>query len=165
VKETLNIGQIINTHGLKGELKVFPLTDDIRRFRKLKNVIIDGVERTIVWCKLQNDKVILKIEGIDSIEQAMGYKSKYLEVKRDEAVKLPEGRYYVADILGCKVLDTDNFEFGIVHDVIFTKNNDVYWVKGNRELLLPVLDHIVVSIDIQNKEIIIKPTKEWQDED
>lgn len=165
MKETLNIGQIINTHGLKGELKIYPLTDDVRRFRKLKTVIIDGEEKTVTWCKLQTDKVILKIEGIDTIEQAMQYKNKYLEVKRDEAVKLPEGRYYVADILGCRVVDTNNFEFGKVHDVIFTKNNDVYWVKGNKELLLPVLDHIVVSIDVEKKEIIIRPTKEWQDED
>jgi 16S rRNA processing protein RimM len=165
LKETLNIGQIINTHGLKGELKIYPLTDDIRRFRKLKSVIIDDTVKNVTWCKIQNDKVIMKIEGIDSIEQAMLYKSKYLEIKREEAVKLPEGRYYVADILGCRVLDTDNLDLGKVHDVIFTKNNDVYWVKGNKELLIPVLDHIVVDINVEKKEIIIKPTKEWQDED
>lgn len=165
MKETLKIGQIINTHGLKGELKIYPLTDDIRRFRKLKSVIIDGSQKNVSWCKMQNDRVILKIEDIDSIEQAMQYKNKYLEVKREEAVKLPEGRYYVADIIGCSVLDTDNHELGKVYDVIFTKNNDVYWVKGNKELLIPVLEHIVVSIDVEKKEIIIKPTKEWQDED
>jgi 16S rRNA processing protein RimM len=162
MEDTIIIGQIINTHGIKGELKIYPLTDDIRRFRKLKNILVDDIEKEVVWCKLQSDRVILKIEGIDSIEQAMMYKNKYIEVRREDAVKLPEGRYFVADIINCKVIDTNGVEFGAVHDVIFTKNNDVYWVKGNKELLVPVLENIVVDIDINKKEILIKPLGEWQ---
>lgn len=164
MKEFLSVGQIINTHGLKGELKVHPLTDDIRRFRQLKKVYINGEERIISWCKFQNDKVILKIEGIDSIEDAMKYRNKYLEVSREDAIKLPEGRYFIADLIGCNVYDELGEDLGTLFDVIQTKSNDVYWVKGKKELLVPVLKTIVVNVDIEEREIVIKPVKEWMSE-
>lgn len=162
MKDILSIGQIINTHGVKGEVKVYPLTDDIKRFRKLKNVYIDGALREIVWCKLQSDKVILKIEGIETIEEAQKYKNKYIEVERENAVKLSEGEYFIADIIGCTVADSNGIEFGKIHDVIKTGSNDVYWVKGNTEILVPALKDVVVSIDIEEGRIIIKPLEEWQ---
>lgn len=162
MKDFLSVGQIINTHGVRGELKVYPLTDDIKRFRKLKNVYIDSVLKNIVWCKLQSDKVILKIEGIDSIEEAQKYKNKYIEVSREEAVKLSEGEYFIADIIGCKVFDSNNTELGTVYDVIKTGSNDVYWVKGKTEVLVPALKDIVLNIDVNENKIIIKPLEEWQ---
>lgn len=162
MREFISIGQIINTHGLKGELKVFPLTDDIRRFRKLNEVYIDKVLNKIVWCKLQADKVILKIEGIDTIEEAQKLKNKYIEVKRENAVELSQGEYFIADIIGCTVYDENKVELGNVYDVIQTPSNDVYWVKGKTEVLIPALKHIVISISTQNKEIIIKPLEVWQ---
>lgn len=162
MKEFMSIGQIVNTHGLKGELKIYPLTDDIKRFRKLSKIYIDGNERKVVWCKLQANLVILKLEGIETVEEAVKYKNKYLDVKREDAVKLPEGRFFVADIIGCKVLDTDNVEFGTVYDVIHTGSNDVYWVKGKEDLMVPALEKVVVKIDIENSEIIIRPLGEWQ---
>lgn len=162
MKDFLSVGQIINTHGVRGELKVYPLTDDIKRFRKLKNVYIDSVLKNIVWCKLQSDKVILKIEGIDSIEEAQKYKNKYIEVSREEAVKLSDGEYFIADIIGCKVFDSNNTELGTVYDVIKTGSNDVYWVKGKTEVLVPALKDIVLNIDVNENKIIIKPLEEWQ---
>jgi 16S rRNA processing protein RimM len=165
MKEFITIGQIINTHGVKGELKIYPLTDDIKRFRKLKTVFIDDVEKQVIWCKLQADKVILKIEGIESMDDAMKYKTKYLKVRREEAVKLPEGRYFVVDIVGCKVIDENGVDLGNVSEVIFTGSNDVYWVKGKKDLLIPVLDHIVKNVDIEKKEIIISPPEVWNYED
>jgi 16S rRNA processing protein RimM len=162
MREFISIGQIINTHGLKGEIKIFPLTDDIRRFRKLNEVYIDKTINKIVWCKLQADKVILKIEGIDTIEEAQKLKDKYIEVKREDAVELSEGEYFIADIIGCTVYDENKIELGKVYDVIQTPSNDVYWVKGNTEILIPALKHIVISISTENKEIIIKPIEVWQ---
>ncbi len=79
MKEFLAVGEIINTHGIKGEVKVYPLTDDMKRFKKLKEVFIDGEERKILSCKLQPNNVVLKIEGIDSIEEANKYRKKLLE--------------------------------------------------------------------------------------
>ena len=162
MKEYLSIGQIINTHGLKGELKVYPLTDDIRRFRKLKSVFIDKVERKVLWCKLQSDKVVLKIEGIETVEEAENYKRKYIEVRREDAVQLNEGEYFIADIIGCEVVDENDFVFGPVGDVIQTVSNDVYWVKGKNELLVPALKTVIVKMDIDNRKIIIKPLEVWQ---
>ncbi len=93
MKEFLAVGEIINTHGIKGEVKVYPLTDDMKRFKKLKEVFIDGEERKILSCKLQPNNVVLKIEGIDSIEEANKYRKKLLEIKRENSVKLPKGSY------------------------------------------------------------------------
>ncbi|SKA76382.1 16S rRNA processing protein RimM [Clostridium sp. USBA 49] len=162
MKEFLAIGQIINTHGIKGEVKVYPLTDDIKRFRKVKTAYIDGVCKNIIWCKIQSNKVILKIEGIDSIEEAEKYKNKYIEVSRNEAVELSEGEYFIADIIGCKVFDKNNIELGEVYDVIKTGSNDVYWVKGKKEILVPALKNIILDINIIENKIIIKPLEEWQ---
>lgn len=163
MKNFMSVGQIGKTHGLKGEVKVFPLTDTLERFKKLKSVYIDGEIRKVEGCKLQSDKVILKIEGIDSIEQAELYRNKYLMVSREDAVKLPEGSYYVADLIDCSVYEEGGEELGKVYDVLHTPGNDVYWVKGNKEVLIPVLKHIIVSIDINKREIVIKPVSDWQE--
>ena len=162
MKQFLAVGQIINTHGINGELKILPLTDDIRRFRKLDTVIIDGVEKKVVWCKLQVDKVILKIEGIDSIEEAHKYFSKYVEVKREDAIKLPESTYFVAELIGCSVFDSNGQNLGVIFDVLHTGSNDVYWIKEGKELLIPALKDIVMEVDIENKKIVIKPVDLWQ---
>jgi 16S rRNA processing protein RimM len=162
MEQFLTVGQIINTHGLKGELKIFPLTDDLRRFRKLKSVYIDGTAMNIVWCKLQADKVILKIENIDTIEEAMKYRSKYIEVTREDAVELKEGSFFITDLIGSSVFDETGNSLGIISDVIQTGSNDVYWIKAPKELLIPALKEIVTTIDVENKKIIIKPVELWQ---
>ena len=137
MKDIMTIGQIINVLGVKGELKVYPLTDDIKRFRKLERVYVENIEKKIVWCKFLNDLVILKIEGIDTIEEGLKYKDKYLEIPRDEAVKLSQGEYFITDLIGCVVIDENGFILEPVFDVIQTRSNDVYWVKGKNEILIP----------------------------
>ena len=165
MKEILRVGKIVNTHGLKGEVKVIPLTDDPKRYNELEFVLIDGIKRNIEGCKYQKDRVIVKIEGINSIEEAEKYKNKYMEIPREYAVPLEEDTYYIADIIGCIVYDTEGKNLGEVYDVIQTKNNDVYWIRKPKELLIPVLLDIVTDIDVENKKIIIRPVGEWQDED
>ena len=166
MKKYLSVGQIVNTHGVNGEVKVYPLTDDVRRFRKLKKVYIDGVEKNIVWSKPGPKVVVMKIEGVDTIEAAMKFRDKYIDVSREDAVKLPEGRYYVPDLIGCNVWDEEGKDLGKVADVIFTPSNEVYWIKKDaenniEELLIPALKHIVVSVDIETQKIVIKPVKQW----
>ncbi|WP_026882315.1 ribosome maturation factor RimM [Clostridium akagii] len=163
MKEFLAVGQIINTHGIKGEVKVYPLTDDTRRFRKLDTVYIDGIERKVSWCKLQPDKIILKIEGIETPEDAYKFRDKYIEIKRDNAVKLEDDRYFVADIIGSKVIDENDNEIGNVFDVIVTGSNDVYWVKedGKEDVLVPALKSVIIKMDMENKLITIKPVETW----
>lgn len=166
MNEFFTVGQIINTHGLKGEVKVMPYTEDVNNFKRYGKVRIDGKEwKEILGVKFQKDRVILKLEGIEDINQAELYKQKYIEVPRAEEPELEEGTYYVVDLIGCMVKDTNGKELGEIFDVISTKNNDVYWIKKPKELLIPVLDWIVLDIDMDKREILIKPVGEWQDED
>lgn len=167
MRDLFNIGQIVNTHGVRGEVKVIPLTDDINRFKKLKSVLIDNVQRKVLSCKFQKDRVILKIEGIDTMDEAEGYKKKYICVERTEAIKLPKDTYFIKDLIGCQVSDTEGKVLGNIDEVLQTGSNDVYWIKGEKgkELLIPVLKEIVLDIDINERKIIIKPVREWQDED
>ena len=165
MKKLFKIGQIINTHGIKGEVKVYPLTEDVNKFKSYKSVLVDGVEMNILGVKFQKDRVILKLEGIDDMNMAETYKQKYIEVPREDEMKLPENTYYVSDLKQCTVFDTNGKELGKVFDVISTKNNDVYWIKEPKELLIPVLREIVLDVDIDEKKILIKCVGEWQDED
>lgn len=162
MEQFITIGEIINTHGVHGELKILPMTDDLKRFRKLKKVYIDGEEKMVSWCKLQTDKAILKIEGIDTMSDAIKYKTKLLKVSREDAVKLPEGRYYEADIIDCTVEDENGVYLGKINEIIHTGSNDVYWIKGEKELLIPALKSVVTKMDVENRKIIIKPVGQWQ---
>lgn len=162
MKDFLSVGQIINTHGVKGEVKVLPLTDDIDRFKKLNTIYINDNEKKVSQCKISNDKVILKIDGIDSIEQAAKYIKSYIYIARKDAITLPEGRYFITDLIGCSVYDTQNKLIGKIYNVIETGSNDVYCVKSNnREILIPALKRIVLSIDIVNEKIMVIPEVDW----
>ncbi|KYH35883.1 ribosome maturation factor RimM [Clostridium tepidiprofundi DSM 19306] len=166
MEDFIIIGQISKTHGIKGEVKVLPLTADVNRFKKLKTVFIDDIEKRVLGCKFQSKRIVLKIEGIDTIEEAEKYKNKYLYIQREDAIKLSEGEFYVADIIDCSVYEENGKELGKVYDVIETGSNDVYWIKegkDKKELLIPALKTIVQKIDIENKKIIIKPVKEWME--
>ncbi|MEG0306892.1 MAG: ribosome maturation factor RimM [Clostridium sp.] len=165
MKELMSVGQITKPHGVRGEVKVSSLTDSLERFKTLDKVYIDGVEIKITSVKLQKDRAILKIEGIDSIEQAEEYRNKYLEVKRENAIKLPKDSYYIADLMDCYVYDTDGEALGKVYEVIETGSNDVYWVKeeGKKDVLIPALKDIVEEVDIENNKIVIKPVKVWSE--
>lgn len=165
MREVLKVGKIVNTHGLKGEVKVIPMTDDPKRYKELEYVLINGVERKIEGCKFQKDRVIVKIEGIDNIDEAERYKNKFMEINREQAVELEEDCYFIADLIGCTVFDTEGKKLGEIYDVLQTKNNDVYWIREPKELLIPVLLKIVTDIDVENKKIIIRPVGEWQYED
>jgi 16S rRNA processing protein RimM len=162
MEQFLAVGKIINTHGIKGEVKVQSTTDDLSRFKKLKSAYIDNNEVKIVGCKLQPGKVILKIDGIDSIEEASKLKNKFIEVKREDAIKLPKDSYYAVDIIGCEVFEETGNKLGTIDDIIYTGSNDVYWIKGEKEILIPALKTIITEINIDNKKVIIKPLDVWQ---
>lgn len=165
MREFLNVGQISKPHGVRGEVKVIPLTDSLERFKELHKVYIDGMEREIISVKLQTDRAILKIQGVDSVEDAERLRNKYLEVSRENAKELDADSYYIADLIQCTVYDTDGKEIGPVYDVLETGSNDVYWVKGEgiKEVLIPALKEIVVSVDVENSKIVIKPISEWSE--
>lgn len=163
--EFFRVGKIVNTHGLKGEVKVMAETSDVNNYKRYGTVFIDGAEREIQSVKFQKDRVILKLEGIDSIEEAEKFKNKLIQVPREREPELPEDTFYVKDIIGIHVYDTEGKDLGSIYDVIETKNNDVYWIRKPKELLIPVLKEIVLEIDLDEEKIIIRPVGEWQDED
>lgn len=165
MEKFLNVGQIVNTHGVMGDVKVIPLTDDPARFKDLKEVFIDGKKVRILSCKFQKDRVILKLEGIDTMDAAIRLKTKYLKVDRKDATKLPEDAYFIADLINCSIYDTEGVLLGNLDEVIHTGSNDVYWIKGPKQLLIPVLKEIVLDINIEERKIVIKPVKEWHYED
>jgi 16S rRNA processing protein RimM len=162
MEEYLEIGQIVNTSGLKGFLKVIPLTDDITRFEDLKTVYIqekkDLVEFKIQEVKYSKNMVLLKLEGIDDIGEAEKFKNFYIKINRKDAVELEEDSYFIVDIIGCKVFTDENEFLGKVIDVFQTGSNDVYTVKNNedKEILLPAIEDVIKDIDIANKKIVVK---------
>lgn len=165
MSELLKVGKIVNTHGLRGEVKVMALTDDPRRFDELEYVLIDGKEVKVEGCKYQKDRIIVKLEGIDKVEEAEKLKNKFMEIPRELAVELEDDCYFLADLRECTVFDTDGKEIGEVYDIIQTKNNDVYWIRKPKEVLIPALQDIVTEINIDERKIIIRPIGEWMDED
>lgn len=165
MKKFLTIGEITKPHGIKGEVKVFPLTDDIQRFKKLKRVFIDGQEVKVSYVTVGHDRAILRLEGVDSVEEAEKLRKKLLVVPREEAVKLEEDSYFIEDLKDCTVYDEEGLELGRVADVIQTGANDVYWIKKPKELLIPAIRDVVLSVDVEAEKIIIKPIRVWSDED
>lgn len=165
MSEFFKVGQIVNTHGIKGEVKVFSLTDTPENFKRYKCVLVEDKWMNILGVKFQKDRVILKLEGIEDMNQAETYKQKYISVQRDKEPELDENTFYVTDLIGCIVYDTEGVNLGPVFDVLETKNNDVYWIKEPKELLIPVLRDIVLEVVPKEKRILIKPVGEWQDED
>lgn len=154
MEKLLKVGVISSTHGLKGEVKVFPTTDDVKRFRQLKEVLLDaGDEKTVLQIeqvKFFKQFVILKFKGIDDIEDVQKYKGKDLLVTRENAVKLKKDEYFIADLIGVGVVSDDNSLRGILKDVIQTGANDVYVIdlEDGRQLLLPAIKECVLMVDL-----------------
>ena len=159
------VGQIVNTHGIKGEVKVMVLTDDANNFKRYGKVLVKEEWKKIEGVKFQKDRVILKLEGINDMNTAEEYKQQYLMVSREDEPELPDDMYYITDIIGSDVVDTEGNELGKIYDVIQTKNNDVYWIRKPKELLIPVLEDIVLEINVEEKKVIIEPVRQWLDED
>lgn len=151
----LQVGVITSTHGLKGEVKIFPTTDDKNRFKKLKEVILDtGKEQLkleIQGVKFFKQFVILKFKGIDNINDVEKYKNASLLVTRENAVKLEEGEYFIADLIGLDVITDEDILLGQLKEVLFTGANDVYVVEGEdkKEILLPAIKDCILNVDLK----------------
>ena len=161
MEEYFEIGQIVNTSGLKGVLKIKPFTDDIKKFSNLKTIYIktkNGLtEFKIEQVRYVKNMVMLKLAGIDTVEEAEKYRNLYIKVLRDQEEELEEGSYYVVDILGCKVNTDANQELGKIVDVFQTGSNDVYVVKDEqgKQILLPAIKQVIKNVDIKNKIITV----------
>lgn len=153
----LRVGQIVRAHGVRGDVKVLPLTDDPARYRKLKTAYLerggDYLPVALDDVRLQPDAVILHVSGYDTPEKAEQLKNTYLCVDRENAVALDEYTYFVADLIGCETFDTAGKAYGKITDVLETGANDVYEIEHGK-LLVPALKRVLAQVDIANGRIV-----------
>lgn len=161
MQEYFEIGQIVNTSGLKGIVKVNPFTDDVSRFEELKKVFIEKnkelTEYEIEEVRFHKNQVLIKFKNIDSIEEAEKFRNCYIKISRKDAKKLPEDTYFIVDLIDTNVyLENDEY-VGKIVDVFSTGSNDVYVIKreGNTDLLIPAIKDVVKKVDIKNKKMIV----------
>ena len=156
----LEVGVIAGAHGVHGEMKVFPTTDDHSRFDELKKIILDvnGMNKELIIMQVKHltKFVVLKIEGIDDPNQVMAYRNKSLYVPREEAIALEEDEYFAVDIIGLDVITDEGRNIGKIEDVISTGANDVYAVKDKaRYWYLPAIKECILEVAIKEGRIIV----------
>ncbi len=158
----IQIGQIVNTKGLKGEIKIYPHTDDIERFHLLKEITLlhQGTPTVLPIEKLylQKNMVMAKLKGIDDINAAEKYRGDFVVVSPKDAIPLPEDHYFIFDLIDCEVVTLEGHFVGKVIDVLQNRANDLFQVSdGQREVLIPNVKAFVKTINIEEKRILIDP--------
>jgi len=162
MEDYFEIGQIVNTNGLKGTLKIKPFTDDIKEFETFKSIYVqkgkDLIEFKIEKVGYVKNMVLLKLQGIDDINEAEKYRNLYLKINRNVMPKLPENTYYIVDLLECEVATIEGEILGKVEDVFNTGSNDIYAVKDElgKQILIPAIREVIKKVDIPNKKITVK---------
>ena len=159
--DRLEVGKIVNTHGLKGEVKIVTWTDYPEVFEDLEYVYAKKkngeIKLELKNIKYQKNNIIAKFSQIDSIEEAEAFKNCVLTADRDMLGELPEGVYYIADLIGCEVFDDNGEKLGEISDVFNTGANDIYAVSApqRKDMLIPVTDETIMNVDIENKKVTV----------
>lgn len=159
MEELYQVGAITQTHGIKGEVKVFPMTDDVNRFKNMKELILDtGKEKLmleVTSARFQKDRVICKFKGYDNINDVERYKGCGLFVTRENRIKCERDEYFIADLIGMEVFDEDGGALGTIEDVLVTGANDVYVIKSEKykEILLPAIKQCVLEVDMESRRM------------
>lgn len=169
LKQFLEIGQITSTHGVKGEVRVNPWCDTPDFMKKFKTLYLDneGKRGIKVNSRIHGNIVLMKIDGVDTVEEASLMRNKILYMNRKDS-SIPENTFYIQDLIGCKVLDCDTEkEYGIISDVSQTGANDVWHIKKDeKEYLIPAIPDVVILTDVENEKVLIRPLKGiFEDED
>lgn len=158
MEEYLIVGKIINTHGVRGELKVMPLTSDITRFDYLKLVWLEQngklTEYFVEKARYHKNFVLLTLRGIDTMDKAAALKDCYLKVNRKHTRPLEDNEFFIADLIGCRVYEHGVF-LGTITDVLQTGSNDVYVTESGEygEILIPALEQVVRTVDVESRHI------------
>ena len=161
MEDRFQVGVITSTHGIKGEVKVFPTTDNVKRFKKNMEIILDtgkeNIQLTVESVKFFKQFVILKFKGIDNINDIEKYKKKSLYVTRANAVRLRKDEYFIADLLGVDVWEDNGEKLGVLKDVIETGANDVYVItlEDGKELLIPAIKECILDVDVENRKMTV----------
>ncbi|MCI8392869.1 MAG: 16S rRNA processing protein RimM [Clostridia bacterium] len=157
----LEIGQIVNSYGIKGFLKVVPFTDNVKRFDDLKTIYIEKNKKLseieIEEVKYHKNLVLLKLKGIDDINDTLEFKNCYIKIDRKDAVELPEDTYFIVDLIDMDVTTDEGENLGKIVDVFPTGSNDVYVVKDElgKQVLLPAIGDVIKSVDVKNKKMVV----------
>ena len=161
-KEFLEAGKIVGTHGVRGMVRIDPWADSCEFLKQFKTLYIKGGSKALEILSLtpHGRVAIAKIKGVETIEQAEALRNETLYIKRDDA-KLPEGRYFVDELIACEVFDDDTNEYlGTITDVSKTGANDVWHIeKDSAEYLVPAIDSVIVSVDVENGKAVIRPLR------
>lgn len=168
-KEFLEAGKIVGTHGVRGMVRIDPWADSCEFLKQFKTLYIKGGKESfqILSLSAHGRVAIAKIKGVETIEEAEKLRNQTIYIKRDDA-KLPEGRYFVDELISCEVFDADTCcSLGTITDVSKTGANDVWHIEKNGvEYLVPAIDSVIVSVDVQNEKAIIRPLRGiFDDED
>ncbi len=161
MQNLLEIGQIVNSYGIKGFFKVVPFTDNITRFNDLKTIYIEKnkklEEKEIEEVKYHKNLVLLKLKGIDDINQTLEYKNCYIKIDRKNAVELPKNSYFIIDLIGMEVYTENEELLGKITDVFPTGSNDVYVVKDElgKQILLPAIKDVIKDVNVTDKKMIV----------
>ena len=160
-QDYFEVGQIVNTFGIKGFVKVNPLTDDAERFEELESVFVvknkELIEMKIEEIKYHKNMVLIKFKGIEDINMAEKYKGCYIKIKRENAKKLPEDTYFIADLIGLPVYDESGKLLGKVDDIYNNKSHDIYVVKDElgKQILLPSTKEVIKQIDVDEEKMVV----------
>jgi len=164
LKEYIEVGKIINTHGIKGELKILPTTDDAKRFELLSEIYVQTKNGLVTYpidsVRYVKNFVLLKFQGIEDMTQAERLKTCILKIPKNLALPLEENEYYVDDLYHVKVVTKEGEHLGEIVDILFTAGNDVYVVKDvtnpkSKELLIPAIEDCIISIDVEQKMMVV----------
>ncbi|MDF2566567.1 MAG: rimM [Oscillospiraceae bacterium] len=167
----LEIGKIVSTHGIHGEVRVQPWCNTPEFLTEFYFLYLDRQKKRIEIerSRAQKNIVIMKIQGVDDIEQALALRNKIVYASRED-MELEEGSYFIQDLIGIKVIDADNSEksYGTLTDVLQTGANDVYQItdENKKEVLIPAIADVVIKTDLENNQMVIRPLKGlFDDED
>ena len=161
MEKYLEIGQIVNTFGIKGQVKIVPFTDDITRFDELKEIYVEKKNELklfqIEQVNYKKNMVILKLKGIETVEEAEKLRNCYLKIDRKDAKKLPKDTYFIVDLLGLDVYTDEGKSLGKVDDIYNAGSSDIYVVKDElgRQILLPAIKDVLKEVDLENQKIIV----------
>jgi len=161
MKDYFEIGKIVNTVGIGGEIKVFPTTDDVRRFDLLDEIciLINGEMRIkkLIKRRYHKNLVMLKLEGVEDVDSAEKLRGGVIVVDRSDALPLDDNEYYISDLIGTAVETDDGRLLGLIKDVLVTGANDVYIVKreGAKDLLIPAISKCILNVDIEKKHMLV----------
>lgn len=147
MKDFLDCGEIVNTHGVRGEIRIVPWADSPDFLCQFSTLYVDGVPRKVASSRVHKGSVIARFDGVDTVEQAMLLKGKTVQMRRTDA-KLPEGAFFLDDIIGLKVVDEAGQKLGVLHEVLSPSLQQIYVVKGAREILIPAVPEFILETNI-----------------